>query len=72
VAALVGGGIVIGAGASLWTSRFVAVLLYGVTPKDPRTLAGAAVILTGVAVVAAWLPARRASRIDPAIALREE
>jgi putative ABC transport system permease protein len=72
VAVLVGGGIVIGAGASVWTSRFVAVLLYGVTPHDPPTLAGAAVILTGVAVVAAWLPARRASRIDPAIALREQ
>ncbi len=68
---LVGGGIVLGAGASLWASRFVASLVYGLEPGDPGTLAGAAVLLAIVAAVAAAVPARRASRLDPAAVLRE-
>jgi hypothetical protein len=68
---LVGGGIVLGAGASLWASRFVATLVYGFEPGDPGTLAGAAVLLAIVAAVAAAVPARRASRLDPASVLRE-
>ncbi|HEV7991128.1 MAG TPA: hypothetical protein VGP25_04840, partial [Gemmatimonadaceae bacterium] len=46
--------------------------LYGVTAADPVTLMGAAVALLTTAVVASWLPARRAARVDPAVALRAE
>ena len=56
VALLVGVGVAIGAGLSLWTSRFVAALLYGVQPRDPWTLIGAAVTLATVGVLAGWLP----------------
>jgi predicted permease len=72
VTKLVGVGVVIGAGASLWASRFVASLLYGLEPRDPATLIGAIVVLAAVGGLAAWLPARRASRVDPAIVLRYE
>jgi ABC-type antimicrobial peptide transport system permease subunit len=72
VTMLVGLGVVIGAGVSLWASRFVASLLYGLEPRDPTTLAGAVVVLATVAALAAWLPARRASCIDPAVVLRYE
>jgi hypothetical protein len=68
---LVGTGVVIGGGVSLWASRFVASLLYGLEPRDPATLVGAAVTLAVVGGVAGWLPAWRASRIDPAEVLRD-
>jgi predicted permease len=68
---LVAVGIVAGATISMWASMFVATLLYGLEPRDPMTLAGAAVVLAAIGIVAAWLPARRASRIDPAEILRE-
>jgi predicted permease len=71
VALLVGVGLAIGAGLSLWTSTLVASLLYGLDPRDPRMLIVAAGMLAAVGALAAWLPARRASRIDPAIVLRE-
>jgi hypothetical protein len=64
--ALIGVGIVIGAGISLWASKFVASLLYGLEPRDPATLVGSAVVLAAVGGLAGWLPAWRASRIDPA------
>jgi predicted permease len=71
VSILVGVGIAIGVGASVWTSRIVAALLYGLEPRDPVTLVGAAVTLGAVSALAGWLPAWRASRIDPAEVLRE-
>jgi putative ABC transport system permease protein len=71
VTKLVGAGVVVGACISLWASRFVASLLYGLEPRDPVTLAGAVVVLTAVGAVAGWLPAYRASRIDPAEVLRD-
>jgi ABC-type antimicrobial peptide transport system permease subunit len=70
-ALLVCAGVVVGAAANVWLSRFVAPLVYGLEPRDPITLSAAALTLVAVAAFAAWLPARRASRIDPAEALRE-
>jgi predicted permease len=71
VAWLVGLGIVSGALVSLWASRYVGSLLYGLEPRDPLTFAGAAATLALVGALAAWLPARRATRIDPSEVLRE-
>ena len=71
VACLVGIGVLIGLGVSLWASRFVVSLVYGLAPRDPFTLIGAAITLAVVAGLAGWLPAYRASRIDPAEVLRE-
>jgi ABC-type antimicrobial peptide transport system permease subunit len=70
VSSLVGVGLLLGVVASLWVSQFVASLLYGVEPRDPATLVGAAAALSVIAGLAGWLPARRASRIDPAAVLR--
>ena len=71
VATLVILGVAIGAALSFYVSRFVAALIFGVEPGDPSTLIGAAVVLGGVGALAAWLPARRASRIDPIEVFRE-
>jgi putative ABC transport system permease protein len=68
---LVGIGVLVGSGVSIWMSKFVATLLYGLEPRDPITLVGAAVVMGSVGAVAGWLPAYRASRIDPAEVLRE-
>lgn len=71
VSLLVGLGIILGATASFWLSRFVATLLFGLQPQDPVTLAGAALTLAAVGAVAGWLPARCAAHVDPAQVLRE-
>jgi putative ABC transport system permease protein len=71
VSVLVGLGVIIGAGLSWWASTFVSTLLYGVEPRDLVTLFGAAGILAAVGAFAGWLPASRASRIDPAVLLRD-
>jgi putative ABC transport system permease protein len=71
VALLVGAGVIVGAGVSLWAARFVATLLYGLQPRDPVTLVGAALVLSLIGALAGWIPARRAARIDPARVLRE-
>ena len=71
VSALVGIGIVVGAGLSLWGAQFVSTLLYGLEPRDPATLVASAVVLAAVGAIAGWLPARRASCIDPAEVLRD-
>jgi predicted permease len=71
VVMLVAIGVIAGTTLSLWASRYVASLLYGLQPRDPMTLLGAIAVLTTVATVAAGLPAWRASRIDPAVVLRE-
>jgi putative ABC transport system permease protein len=65
-------GVVAGAALSLWVARFAQKMLYGVEPGDAGTLALAAAVLGAVALAAAWVPARRAARLDPTIALREE
>jgi putative ABC transport system permease protein len=68
----VGSGVVAGVGASLAATRVLASQLFGVTPYDPATLAAVAVLVLGVGFLACYLPARRASRVDPKIALRYE
>jgi len=65
-------GLVIGAGASWLLARGASGLLFGVTAGDPQTFIGMIAILTIVALVAGFLPARRASRIEPMVALRAE
>jgi len=65
-------GIGIGLAGSLAGGRFIAGLLFDVAALDPATLAGVAVFLSGVAVIAAVAPAVRAGRVDPIVALRQE
>jgi ABC-type antimicrobial peptide transport system permease subunit len=64
----------IGVGFALFAlvARFIQSFLYGVAPSDPVTLGAAAAMLIGVAALASWVPARRASRVDPVEALRAE
>lgn len=72
VAAIVAAGVLIGTVAALTLSRLVRRMLFGVTPTDPAAFVTAAFILGLTALVAGWLPARRASHVDPLIALRHE
>lgn len=65
-------GIVTGLGAALVLTRLLKTMLYGLTPHDPATLVCAAALLLAVALLAAWLPALRASRVQPMQALRHE
>ena len=65
-------GLAIGIAAAVVAARLIRGLLYGVSTADPATLAGVALLFLVVTMVAAWVPARRASRADPAAVLREE
>ena len=65
-------GVVIGLSAALATTRLVSSLLFGLAPNDPATIGLAALVLLAVAAVAGYLPARRAARVDPMVALRHE
>ena len=65
-------GIVIGVAGAVGLSRFMSTLLFGVAPTDPVTFAGVAVLLAMAALGACYLPARKALRVDPVAALREE
>ena len=65
-------GVALGVAGALALTRVMRTLLYGVSPSDPGTLAAVALLLTAVALVAAWLPARRATRVDALDALRSE
>jgi predicted permease len=65
-------GIVIGVVAAWAGSRFIASLLYGVSPRDPGVFVTTTLMLLGAALLACWLPARRAARLSPVEALRSE
>jgi len=65
-------GLAVGVPAILAVSRTLAGLLFGITSTDPLTIIGASLILVLVAIVAALIPAWRASRVDPLVALRSE
>jgi ABC-type antimicrobial peptide transport system permease subunit len=71
VGLLLAAGLGLGLAGSLWAARFVGALLFKLEARDPLTFAGAAAVLVAVGGLAAWLPARRAARLDPATVLRE-
>ena len=63
-------GLACGAAGSVLLSRVMAVVLFGVSPGDPAVYVGISILLIVTAVLACWIPARRATRIDPTVALR--
>jgi ABC-type antimicrobial peptide transport system permease subunit len=65
-------GLAAGTAAALALTRFLSSLLYHVKPADPATYLAVSIVLTVVALLASYIPARRATRIDPMLALREE
>jgi putative ABC transport system permease protein len=69
---LAGIGLILGLAVVLVLARFLTSMLYGVSPNDPVTFVGISFLLAMVALLACYLPARRAARIDPMIALRDE
>jgi len=70
--ALAGFGIVLGLAGSVWLTRFMTALLYGVSPSDPTTLLAVSVSLLAAAILASYVPAIRAARVDPAGTLRSD
>jgi putative ABC transport system permease protein len=64
--------VILGAAGAFMLGRWLATMLFGVTYYDPATFAGTGLLLIGVALAACWIPARRATRVDPVIALRYE
>src|SRR5918994_6828032 len=72
VAVMLVAGIVIGLPVAIALSRFVQSQLYGLSPTDPATLVVASTLLSAVAMLAGYVPARRATRVDPMLALRYE
>jgi hypothetical protein len=71
VGLLIVSGLALGVAGSWWAARFITPLLFQVEARDPVTFSGTAAVLIGVGVLAAWVPARRAARLDPATLLRE-
>jgi len=69
---LVAAGVAIGAAIALGAGRFVASLLFNLAPADPATMTASAAVMIAISLVAGYLPARTASRVDPMVALRDE
>jgi ABC-type antimicrobial peptide transport system permease subunit len=69
---LLAGGLAVGAALAFSSLRFIESRLFGLSATDPAAFGAAALLLTVVALAAAWLPARRASRVDPLVAIRYE
>jgi putative ABC transport system permease protein len=69
---LTAAGLVVGGGVALFATRAMTKLLFNVAPNDPATLVAVALLLAGTSVVAAWIPALKASRADPSVALRAD
>jgi len=65
-------GIAAGTVAALALTRGLATLLYGIGPRDPLIFVSVPALLAAVALLASWVPARRAARVDPMMSLREE
>ena len=65
-------GAAIGIPVALWLTRLLESYLFGLTPQDPMSIAGSAVVLLAITALAGYIPARRATRVDPMIALRYE
>lgn len=71
VGVLVAGGLRIGTVVSWWATRFTGAMLYNLGPRDVPTIVGSLFVLSFVALLSAWIPARRAARIDPASVMRD-
>jgi ABC-type antimicrobial peptide transport system permease subunit len=69
---VVGVGVAAGLLIAFWAGRFVEPLLFSVSPKDPSVFTLVATTLIAVAIAASWMPARRASRVDPNVVLRSD
>lgn len=65
-------GIIVGAGGAVGATRALRGMLYGVSPADPPTFIGIALLVAAIALAASYMPARRALRVDPTVALRAE
>jgi putative ABC transport system permease protein len=65
-------GVALGLFGALWLTRLLQQLLFEVTPNDPLTYVGVALVLGLAALIACYVPARRAARVDPIVALRVE
>jgi ABC-type antimicrobial peptide transport system permease subunit len=70
--ALTGAGVLLGIAASLGLAKLIESQLFGVASSDPLTLASVLTLMTAVAAAAAYVPARRAARVDPVVALRAQ
>jgi putative ABC transport system permease protein len=69
---LIGSGTLVGMAVALAAGRFLEKILYGIQPTDPLTLAIVLVMMLAIAALACWIPARRAIRINPVTALRQD
>jgi len=69
---MTGIGLLLGIAGALGSTQFVSNLIYGVSARDPITLATVCMLLALVAALAGWLPARKAIRVDPMVALRHQ